>query len=204
MDIAKAVDDLKTQEYFIWDDFLSPSETAQVAEDYRKIYASGRFTRAGTGNESGVRVVNEKFRTDETFWLNPLDLSAIQTCFWDRLEVLKNQINEQLFLGLWSFDGHYSHYPVNGHYQKHLDRFNSNDQRTLSMVFYLNKDWVSEDGGELRLHFPARTPNTVDVAPLAGRLVCFLSSEVLHEVLITHKTRESFAGWWKRRGPRLV
>ena len=95
--------------------------------------------------------------------------------------------------------GHYSQYPVNGHYHQHLDRFSSDDQRTLSMVLYLNLDWVAGDGGELRMHSSDKILKTFDINPISGRLVCFLSSSVSHEVMISHQVRRSFAGWCKRR-----
>lgn len=67
------------------------------------------------------------------------------------------------------------------------------------MVLYLNHTWKSEDKGELRLHLEHPKPHQVDISPIAGRLVCFLSAEVLHEVLETTVPRFSFASWWKRR-----
>jgi SM-20-related protein len=199
MDVTTALRDLEAQEYFIWDDFLTPAEIENVILDYQKIYQSGSFQKASTRNRDGIRRVNGEIRTDESYWLDPLTLTPAQAVFWDRLETLKKQINEKLFLGLWSFDGHYSLYSVNGGYQRHVDRFQDNDQRVLSMVLYFNSQWSPGDGGELRIHRPAQIPNILDVAPLGGRLVCFLSSSVVHEVMITQKCRMSFAGWWNRR-----
>jgi SM-20-related protein len=191
MDIETALADFKSQDFFIWDDFLTSSELALISADYRKIYAEGSFKLAGTG--SGVK--NAEIRTDESYWLDPLALTPSQSLFWDKLEVLKKAFNEYFYLGLWSLEGQYSRYPVDGFYRKHLDRFSNNDQRTVSMVLYFNPAWVASDGGELRIHGTEKS----DHAPLGGRLICFSSAKILHEVLTTHKTRESFAGWWKRR-----
>lgn len=196
MNSTVAINELHSQGFFIWDNFLLPLEVEQVVRDYQKIYDLGSFKIAGTGNQPGLNRPDGKIRSDETYWLDPLNLTSAQFTFWDRLEKLKDEMNEQLFLGLWSLDGHYSRYPLKGHYHRHLDRFNTNDQRTISMVLYFNSNWAPGDGGELRLH--TGPLGIVDVNPIAGRLVCFLSSTMLHEVLVTKQIRWSFAGWWKR------
>lgn len=197
MDLETALAEFKTQSYFIWDDFLSQDEVAQITADYKKIYNAGSFRLAGIGNQDGPRNLNSEIRTDESYWLDPLALTASQSIFWNRLEKLKESLNEAFFLGLWSLDGQYSRYPVDGFYRKHLDRFSNDDQRTVSTVLYFNPNWVMGDGGELRIH--GEDSKKTDFAPLGGRLICFLSSKILHEVLVSNQTRLSFAGWWKTR-----
>lgn len=197
MDIKTALQDFNSKSFFIWDDFLSPSEVALVTADYQEIYSAGSFKPAGIGNQQGAKNVNSEIRTDESYWLNPLALTPSQSIFWRRLEKIKTALNEHFFLGLWSLDGQYSRYPVDGFYRKHLDRFNNDDQRTVSTVLYFNQAWEPGDGGELRIH--GEESEKTDLAPLGGRLVCFLSSKIFHEVLASNKTRLSFAGWWKRR-----
>jgi SM-20-related protein len=199
MDTAAALRDLHSLDYFIWDDFLNSAEVATVVMDYQTIYERGSFHVARTGKIPVPRNSDVLIRTDETYWLNPIDLTSSQALFWNRLELLKLEINEKFLLGLWSLDGHYSKYEINGSYRRHLDRFKDDDLRTISMILYFNSEWCVGDGGELRMHFPGKQPDTLDIAPLGGRLVCFLSSIVQHEVLVAHKTRRSFAGWWNRR-----
>ena len=199
MDLEAALGDLQTQDYFVWDDFLSQAEVKNIAADYEILFSSGAFKLAGTGNQAGSQKLNASIRSDQTYWLEPLALTPAQRVFWERLEILKKEINERFFLGLWNLDGHYSHYPVGGHYQTHLDRFHSDDRRTISMVLYFNSAWIKADGGELRFHFPNAEIKTLDIAPMSGRLVCFLSDKILHEVLTAQRPRLSFAGWWMRR-----
>jgi SM-20-related protein len=195
MDLETALADFKAKSYFIWDDFLTPAEVTLISVDYKKIYKAGSFQLAGIGN--GSRSLNAEIRTDESYWLDPLALTSSQSVFWDRLEKLKDSLNEAFFLGLWSLDGQYSRYPINGFYRKHIDRFSNDDQRTVSTVLYFNPNWVSGDGGELRIH--GDVCEKTDFAPIGGRLICFLSSKILHEVLTSNKARLSFAGWWKTR-----
>lgn len=204
MDLKTALFDLESKNYFVWDDFLSKTEVESVLLDSQTLYGLGSFRKAGTGTEVLTRNADGKVRSDETCWLDPLALTLSQSLFWERLENLKLELNAHFYLGLWSLDGHYSRYPVAGKYRKHLDRFSSDDQRTISMVIYLNSNWATGDGGELRLHLNESDRSTLDLAPIGGRLVCFMSATMLHEVLVSHQVRQSFAGWWKRRGGILT
>jgi SM-20-related protein len=78
------------------------------------------------------------------------------------------------------------------------------------MVLYLNKNWEPAHGGELRIFLPEKqqgeegnkgngdkkmSEKWVDIAPVAGRLVCFRSDTVEHEVLTAFQPRKSVTGW---------
>jgi SM-20-related protein len=194
-------ENLEKAGFFIWDDFLTSAELELIRTDYFTLLNSGQFQRAGIGKNSDYHI-NDTVRNDQTYWLEPLALTSAQKILLNKLELLKNEINENLFLGLWNLEGHYSCYPAGGKYQAHLDRFSNDDTRTISMVLYLNQDWKADDGGELRIHHQQTELPPLDIAPLGGRLVCFLSADVLHEVLPTKKERYGFSGWWKRRDPK--
>ncbi len=198
MDFKTAIDGLESDHYFVWDDFLSQEEVTSVMVDYQSIYDRGEFKRASVGKGQLKKIRNE-VRTDETYWLDPLALTPIQSLFWNRLDDVKSKINETLFLGLMTAEGHYSHYPIDGHYQKHIDRFNTDDARTISFLIYFNSKWAAGDGGELRVYDQASKNILTDINPSGGRLFGFMSADVPHEVLTTLKSRASFAGWWKRR-----
>jgi len=64
-------------------------------------------------------------------------------------------------------------------------------------VAYLNPDWQEGDGGALRMHFD--DGSQLDIPPLAGSLVVFLSDRFPHEVLVTQTDRLSLTGWFRRR-----
>ena len=70
--------------------------------------------------------------------------------------------------------------------------------RIVTIVLYLNSHWDGRTGGELRL-FDA-TFGHRDIAPLGGRLVCFLTEGREHEVLPARRTRLSLTGWFRSRG----
>ena len=83
-------------------------------------------------------------------------------------------------------------YPIGSFYKRHLDQFKKDDHRKLSVICYLNENWREDEGGQLRVYFPAETK---DFFPTAGRLVCFRSDLLEHEVLPATRERLSLTGW---------
>ena len=73
-------------------------------------------------------------------------------------------------------------------YRPHLDRWASevNNRRELTLLVYVNVGWdAAKNGGHLRLHPDPNNPgeNTVDIDPIAGRIVIFESGKQMHEVM---------------------
>ena len=95
--------------------------------------------------------------------------------------------------------GNFAVYPEGAFYNFHLDVFQHTKARKLSIVCYLNFDWVAEDGGQLRLYLPQEDgpEQHIDILPVAGRLVCFNSQTLEHEVLPGRRRRFSITGWLK-------
>ena len=62
------------------------------------------------------------------------------------------------------------------------------------MIMYLNEDWQLSDGGELCIHHKESLQH---ISPENGKIVFFKSSEIEHEVLLSHKPRMSITGWLK-------
>ncbi len=95
--------------------------------------------------------------------------------------------------------------PPGARYGCHLDRFQDDDHRVISVSLYLNLDWSAEDGGALRLHLekPESGPYE-DVLPAGGTLVCFLSGRFQHEVLPSRRDRLSVTGWLTRRSSQPI
>ena len=60
-------------------------------------------------------------------------------------------------------------------------------------ICYLNPSWSPQAGGVLRL-FGAGVP--LEVEPVSGRLVVFLSERVEHEVLATFAPRYAVTAWY--------
>jgi len=175
-------------------DFLNRALIQAVLGDLNALKESGSFTRAGTG-QGNAHEIRNGIRRDEVFWLDEVVANLVQQQLWDQIQALKQAFNRVLFLGLREFEGHYARYPKGGFYKKHIDSFQRDQARVVSVIIYLNEAWHAKDGGLLRIYADGQT---TDIPPIAGTLVCFLSHELEHEVLLSHKLRLSFSGWFKQ------
>lgn len=115
----------------------------------------------------------------------------------DRLEGLRLELNREAYLGLFELELHYALYPPGAGYARHVDQPHGATHRKVSLVLYLNADWRPADGGVLRMH-KANT-QILDIEPLGGRLVCFLTPGREHQVLPARRDRLSISGWFRGR-----
>ena len=173
-----------------------PDGLSQELWDLQKSIPSAEYQSAGIGRSIKLHV-NARIRQDEISWIDDTSPAGIAWNFWSTsLQVF---LNTQLYLGLFSFESHFSHYSSGGFYQKHQDAFVGQGNRILSLVTYLNKNWSNSDAGELVL-FTGDDGNTpITVAPEFGTLVVFLSEKIPHEVMMTNCDRFSIAGWFRTR-----
>jgi SM-20-related protein len=180
-------------------DFLPQANVAMLADEARERYAAGEFHAAGVGR-GAAQVQRNDVRGDRILWLDRSLASSAQQPLWQALDALRLALNENLLLGLFSFEGHYALYPPSAYYRRHRDRFRdaagSSDIRVISCAIYLNENWAPTDGGALRIYDGQRVR---DVLPVAGTLVCFLSDRFEHEVLPATRERLSLTGWFRRR-----
>ena len=175
--------------------FLPQSAIAALRTEAQRRDAAGEFRLAGVGRGAN-RVERDDIRGDRILWLDEPALCAAESELAQALETLRAALNQTLFLGLASFEGHYAIYPPAAFYRRHRDRFRDDDARVVSCVLYLNDDWSVEDGGALRLHL---APGTHDVLPAGGTLACFLADRFEHEVLPAARERLAVTGWFRRR-----
>jgi len=118
-----------------------------------------------------------------------------------KLNSLIDYLNQTCFLGILQKEFHYALYSEGTFYKRHLDTFQNDDRRKLSLVCYLNdEDWKPENGSELVLY---KEENGIEVAiniyPLPGRMAIFESQMLEHEVKPVKNTRLSITGWLKTR-----
>lgn len=196
----RLADELAERGWTSTDAYLPASLTRELAAECRLRHAQGLLTPAAVGRGT-AQAVREGVRGDSIQWLEPGQAPATDA-YLDALEVLRQQLNRCLYLGLEDVESHFALYPPGAFYQKHLDRFRDDDRRSLSVVFYLNDHWQAAEGGALRLH-PDQQPSE-DLLPQAGRLVLFRSAELLHEVLPATRERLSLTGWFRRRGEGVL
>lgn len=182
--------------YVIIDDFIDEEFRKALLKEQTGLLEKGMFRHAAVG-KGGQKQVRTEIRSDEVLWMDSDDLSPLQAAYWEKVEQIRQALNQRCFLGLRSFEGHFARYPVGSFYKKHLDQFQAVPHRVVTVILYLNDSWSSEDEGALRMYFPQEdgTELIEDVLPLGGRLIVFLSAEIPHEVLPTKKERISITGW---------
>ncbi|HMH29942.1 MAG TPA: 2OG-Fe(II) oxygenase [Steroidobacteraceae bacterium] len=187
--------DLRASGISIRDQFVSGADVLALRECARTRELRGDFAPARIGRQGAERR-RDHIRGDFTCWLSEPLLRA-ERLLMRRLEELRLQMNRDAFLGLFELELHYARYPAGAAYSRHVDQPMGSTQRKVSLVLYLNQDWQPTDGGILRIHIT--DDQFVDVEPIAGRLVCFLTPGREHEVLQAQCERLSISGWFRGR-----
>ena len=187
------------QGFAVVPNYLPASTIVALGADARQRDAAGGFHAAGIGRDAD-RVERDAIRGDRIAWIEEADASSAAQAALKALTELQRALNAALFLGLFMFEGHYAIYPPGAFYRRHRDRFRDDDARVLSCVLYLNDGWTASDGGTLRIHIDDR--RRLDVLPVGGTLVCFLSERFVHEVLPAARERLALTGWFRRRPMR--
>lgn len=184
-------DELAERSYAIADQFLSQTEASDIAAS--DVFQQGieRFRKAGIGQQQQHQI-NEAIRGDYIQWVDKSSASPALAVYLTRVEALMQHLNRTLFLSLKDYEIHMTVYPVGSSYKRHLDQFRKDDHRRLSIICYLNDGWKEENGGQLRIYLP---DGPLDVLPTSGRLVCFRSDLLEHEVLPATRERLSLTGW---------
>jgi SM-20-related protein len=194
------VNDLHTQGWSVQPALLDGSVARALAAECLLNSDQGHFRPAhvGRGPDKQIR---EDIRNDHVLWLAADDDSPAISAWLAALEQLRQQLNQQLFLGLFEYEGHFSIYPPGGFYKPHLDRHRHTQDRLVTVILYLNDPWEPAHGGHLRLWTTPGAAEGPDVLiePRLGTLVCFFAGDHWHEVLPSHQSRLSITGWFRRR-----
>ena len=190
---------LAEQGYAIVPNFLSRESCRALTAEGQQQIDKGMLKAAGVG-QGDEHSLRSEIRSDHILWLDEDNATPLQKQYLELLESYRQEINQQLFLGIFEFEGHLALYPPGSFYKRHLDRFRDDDRRTVTAILYLNESWKEEDGGQLRFYPNGESEEDyLDVLPEAGTLVTFLSHDYWHEVLPGTRERMSITGWFKRR-----
>ena len=155
-----------------------------------------RFQAAQVGRGIGRQEIGS-LRGDAISWLD--NVNRTDCAYLDWMEELRVGLNQVLYLGLFNYESHYSIYRSGAGYARHSDVLSGTRNRILSTVFYLNEDWLTDDGGELILFASIGDATIATINPTFGKMVIFLSESFPHEVLAARNTRRSIAGWFRSR-----
>lgn len=190
-------DGLESQGWVILPDALPDAVTENLLLGFGSA-EDNAFQPAAIGRQDDTSH-NPFVRRDRIVWLEPGMPAAQNWLSW--VEDLKQALNRQLFMGLFSFESHLSYYPPGAFYRKHLDAFRGQTNRVVSVVAYLNRGWEPGQGGELVIYAGEdQETEVLRVTPAFGTVVVLLSEEVPHEVLPATRDRYSVAGWFRVNG----
>lgn len=173
--------------------FLSESLALHLKGNLLALYAAQRLVTAGVGNHQ-LLVQDRLLRSDKIFWLDPEKGNAHEGAFFELMDRFVRYLNSTCYTGITGYEFHYALYETGSFYKRHLDQFKSDKRRAFSMIMYLNAEWQAGDGGELCIF---HADHLQLIAPLSGQCVFFKSSDLEHEVLLTHQPRLSITGWLK-------
>ena len=189
--LEEIADGLATQNYAAIENFLSINEVNAILEVFSLHLDTDNFKRAGVGKNDHFQYDNS-IRGDYIKWIDPATALPPVHLFLDKINDLKDYLNQTCFLGIKDYETHFTVYPEGSFYKRHVDQFMNDGARKISFICYMNVNWREGDGGELRLFLDNEVK---DITPTAGKLACFRSEIVEHEVLLSKKQRLSLTGW---------
>ncbi len=189
--------DLLQKQYSVVDNFFSAEEVERLRMSLMAKYEADRFKKSAIGNRLNAEI-DKAVRGDFILWIDENLANPAESLFFEKINRLVRYLNKTCFLGILHKEFHYAVYPQGTFYKRHLDTFQNDDRRKLSIVCYLNEDyWPRENGGELTIY---AAEEVLDILPLPGRMVVFESQVLEHEVKVVKASeRLSITGWLKTR-----
>ena len=195
------IEDLLQRKYSVIDNFFSAEEVEVLRNRLLAKYEEDQFKKSAIGNKTN-ELVEKEIRGDFILWLNEAEAGTAENVFFNRVNNLVDYLNRTCFTGILHKEFHYAVYPEGTFYKRHLDTFQNDGRRKLSVVCYLNDEtWLEENGGELTIYVDENgEEKAIDLYPFPGRVVIFESQELEHEVQrVKHSKRLSITGWLKTR-----
>lgn len=194
------ISDLVERKYSIVEDFFDLKEIRKMRATLLNKYEEDSFKKAAIGNKTN-EVIEKAVRGDFILWLNEADAGENELLFFNKINPFISYLNKTCFLGILFKEFHYALYPTGTFYKRHLDTFQNDDRRKLSLVCYLNEeDWIPENGGELVIYKMIEgEEHPITIYPYPGRVVIFESQLLEHEVKPVNTMRLSITGWLKTR-----
>ncbi len=195
----QTIDRLIEEKFIVLDQLIPESLLSAIYQAAESIKAQDGLRPANVGR--GAQQKNrQQIRSDSIFWLDDdFFKQSNELSEWVLYkELLMQYFNENLFLGLRSWEGHLAHYESGQKYDRHIDQSEIKNpllgERVVTWITYFNKTWTPSHGGELCLHLDQDKL----VQPLWGRNVIFFSQEVPHSVLASQEPRWSLTCWLRR------
>ena len=173
--------------------FLTEKLSNGLLQNIIQLQKGDLMTNAGIGNEA-VKDAGQKMRGDKIYWLDKKHDNNYEKEFLQHVENFIDHLNRTCYAGINAYEFHYAVYEEGSFYKRHKDQFKNNSNRKYSLIAYLNKDWLVEDGGQLQVY---QHDTIQKIQPHAQTAVLFKSDETEHEVTKANRSRMSITGWLK-------
>lgn len=190
--LGQMADELAINGLLIREQFLESELIDSLVQIIKTNQQLEALRPAGIG-AGGDFQLKRSIRGDFIKWIVPPPNEEPLKKWFAMVTHLREGFNRELYLGLQDQEMHMAVYPVGTFYKRHFDQFQDRNNRQLSVILYLNKNWKQGDGGELVIYRDGQEPLIIE--PMAGTFVCFRSELLEHEVLLTHQERMSITGW---------
>ena len=173
--------------------FLTEKLSNGLLQNIIQLQKGDLMTNAGIGNEA-VKDAGQKMRGDKIYWLDKKHDNNYEKEFLQHVENFIDHLNRTCYAGINAYEFHYAVYEEGSFYKRHKDQFKNNSDRKYSLIAYLNKDWLEDDGGQLQVY---QHDTIQKIQPHAQTAVLFKSDETEHEVTKANRSRMSITGWLK-------
>jgi len=174
--------------------FLNLDLSNGLQQNIRQLQHDDSMSPAGIGNND-IKDAGQKMRGDKIFWMDKSHDNIYEQEFLNLVEGLIDHLNRTCYTGINAYEFHYAVYEEGSFYKRHRDQFKNDNNRKYSLINYLNKNWLEEDGGSLLVYQPNEIQH---ILPHAQTAVFFKSDEMEHEVTKANRQRMSITGWLKQ------
>ncbi|RYZ55266.1 MAG: hypothetical protein EOP07_14610 [Proteobacteria bacterium] len=193
--LSQMLDSLSEHGWAVMPNAISKESCRALSLDLNRHQDAGDFRDASVGRGDS-KSQESSIRSDSIHWLGASDPEVSIQDWLLEMKDLSESLNQNFFLSLNEYECHFACYEPGAFYLKHLDRFQNNSERIISVVLFLNDGWLKVDAGELLIYDREDSSLiTAEISPEAGSLVLFQSDKIFHEVRKTNRRRLSVAGW---------
>lgn len=193
--LAFILNTLQKENYCIVDNLFPKTLIDELLERADHLYKNHFYQEAKVGKE---KTLAKTIRSDLIYWWNFEDLLPSEKRYFKYLKMLQKILNRTFFLGTNNIEIFYSLYQPGCFYVKHYDNFKHSNERKITFITYLNKNWKRYDdfNGELKIYLKEAS---ITIEPLFNRSILFFSEFVPHEVLPTKEIRYAITSWFTQK-----
>jgi len=194
------ISQLQDNHYAITDNCFNNNFLKRLNQHVLALYKADELKKAAIGKRIDKQIKTE-IRGDYIQWINDKKPNEIELQFLEHIQQLVDYLNRTCFMGILNKEFHFAVYPQGRFYKRHLDTFQNDQRRKLSVVLYLNNNWSRAHGGELVIYTKVKNrERSIPIIPKFGRFIIFDSQLLEHEVkTVKQGLRLSITGWLKVR-----